>query len=151
MQIINIKSNDKYLYEYIELCTLEWGSSKPKEQMKLYIESKKKKIYTEDKVISILGLVEEDILIGFISLFKHDSDEKKDLTPWYATMYVKKEYRGHGYSRLLNDAILKEATALGYNKIYLKTKIPNYYEKFEAKYIEMLNSEEKLYYFDLSE
>ena len=49
-----------------------------------------------------------------------DGEERKDLTPWYATMYVKKEYRGKGYSKLLNDAILKEANNLGYNKIYLK-------------------------------
>lgn len=150
MQIINIKNNDNYLHEYIKLCSLEWGTPKTNEQMQLYIESKKEKIRTEDKVISILGLIENDIMIGFISLFKYDGDERKDLTPWYATIYVKKEYRGNGYSKVLNDAILKEAATLGYNKVYLKTNLSNYYEKFGAKYIEMLNSEEKLYYFDLS-
>ena len=149
MQIIDIKNNDKYLDEYIELCSLEWGSPKTNEQMKLYVENKKEKIHMEDKVISILGLIENDVMIGFISLFKYDCDEKKDLTPWYATIYVKKEYRGQGYSKLLNDAILNEATILGYNMVYLKTNLVNYYEKFGAKYIEMLNSEERLYYFDL--
>ena len=47
-------------------------------------------------------------MIGFISLFKYDGDERRDLTPWYATMYVKKEYRGKGYSKLLNDALIEE-------------------------------------------
>lgn len=149
MQIIDIKNNDKYLDEYIELCSVEWGSPKTKEQMQLYIENKKKRIHTEGKVISILGLIEENVLIGFISLFKYDGDERKDLTPWYATMYVKKEYRGLGYSKLLNDAILNKARLLGYNVVYLKTNLENYYEKFGAKYIEMLNNDEKLYYFDL--
>ena len=149
MQIIDIKNNDKYLDEYIELCSVEWGSPKTKEQMQLYIENKKKRINTEGKVISILGLIEENVLIGFISLFKYDGDERKDLTPWYATMYVKKEYRGLGYSKLLNDAILNKARLLGYNVVYLKTNLENYYEKFGAKYIEMLNNDEKLYYFDL--
>ena len=149
MQIIDIKNNDKYLDEYIELCSVEWGSPKTKEQMQLYIENKKKRIHTEGKAISILGLIEENILIGFISLFKYDGDERKDLTPWYATMYVKKEYRGLGYSKLLNDAILNKARLLGYNVVYLKTNLENYYEKFGAKYIEMLNNDEKLYYFDL--
>ena len=150
MQIIDIKNNDKYLDEYIELCSTEWGSPKTKKQMKLYIENKKERIHTEDKVISILGLIGEEVLIGFISLFKYDGDERKDLTPWYATMYVKKEYRGLGYSKLLNDAILNKARLLGYNIVYLKTDLENYYEKFGAKFIEMLNSDEKLYYFDLS-
>ena len=133
MQIIDIKNNDKYLDEYIELCSTEWGSPKTKKQMKLYIENKKERIHTEDNVISILGLI-----------------ERKDLTPWYATMYVKEEYRGLGYSKLLNDAILNKARLLGYNIVYLKTDLENYYEKFGAKFIEMLNSDEKLYYFDLS-
>ena len=89
-------------------------------------------------------------MIGFISLFKYDGDERRDLSPWYATMYVKKEYRGKGYSIVLNDAILKEASKLGYTKVYLKTDLVNYYEKFGAKYLEDLNNEERLYYFDLN-
>lgn len=48
----------------------------------------------------------------------------------------KKEFRGKGYSEILNDAILKEAKELGYNKVYLKSDLINYYEKFGAKYLE---------------
>ena len=71
------------------------------------------------------------------------------LTPWYATMYVKKEFRGKGYSKILNEEILKEARRLGYKKVYLKSELINYYEKFGAKYIEDLDNGEKLYYIDL--
>ena len=95
--------------------------------MQKYVEKRKKIILNDDKVISILGLVDNNILIGFISLFKYDGEDRKDLTPWYATMYVKKEYRDRGYSKILNDAILKEAVKLGYKKVYLKTELDNYY------------------------
>ena len=108
-----------------------------------------KKIFNGEKIISILGLVDNNDLIGFISLFKYEEEDRKDLTPWYATMYVKKEYRNRGYSKLLNDAILKEAIKLGYKKVYLKTELDNYYEKFGAKYIKKLNKFEKLYCFEL--
>ena len=64
-------------------------------------------------------------------------------------MYVKQEFRGNGYSKILNSAILEEAKRLGYNKVYLKTSLINYYEKFGAKYIEKLNNGEKLYYIEL--
>ena len=64
-------------------------------------------------------------------------------------MFVKEEYRGKGYSKILNDAILKEAKKRGFKRIYLKTDLVNYYEKFGAKYLENLNSGEKLYYFDI--
>ena len=75
----------------------------------------------EDKLISVLGLIDYDKLVGFISLFKYDGEERKDLTPWYATMYIKKEFRGKRYSEILNAAILKQATILGYDKVYLKS------------------------------
>ena len=113
MDVINIINNDRFLNEYIELCALEWGSVKSTDLTQDFIESKKKKIHEGDKVISVLGLVDNDTMIGFISLFKYDGDERRDLTPWYATMYVKNEYRGKGYSIVLNDAILKEASKLG--------------------------------------
>ena len=145
MKIINIKNNDNYLTEYIKLCNLEWGSKK--DNLEEYIIEKKEKILTGDKVISILGLIDENNLVGFISLFKYDGEYRKDLTPWYATMYVKEEYRGKGYSKLLNEALLNEAKKLGYTKVYLKTELENYYEKFGAIFQENLNDKEKLYYF----
>ena len=147
MQIINIKDKLNYLNEYVKLCYLEWSNKE--KPLAEYIEYKIDNIKNGDKVISILGLVNEEELIGFISLFKYDGDERKDLTPWYATMYVKKEYRGKGYSKLLNQAIIKEAKRLEYDKVYLKSDLINYYEKFGAKRIEQLKNGEILYYIDL--
>ena len=147
MKLINLKDNENYLKEYIELCSKEWGVPKTKEQIEQYINKKIKNILSGEKVISPLGLVENE-LIGFISLFKTDGNERTDLTPWYATMYVKKEYRNKGYSKILNNAIINEAKKLGYKKIYLKTDLINYYEKFGAKFMEKL-TKENLYYIDL--
>ena len=88
-------------------------------------------------------------MIGFISIFPKDCEEEKELKPWYATMYVKKEYRKKGYSKILNDAILQESRKRNYKEIFLKTKLNNYYEKFGAKFIKTLNNGEKLYKFEL--
>lgn len=151
MEIIDIKNKPDYLKEYIKLCSLEWGEPKSEEEMNEYIIRKENAINNDDKVISILGLLNNEELIGFISLFKYEDDfeDLNSLTPWYATMYIKQEHRKNGYSRLLNDAILKEASNLGYEKVYLKSELINYYEKFGAKYIKDLNNGEKLYYIDL--
>ena len=148
MRIENIKNNEKYLKEYIKLCSLEWGNSKTEDEMNNYIENKLNRILTTDKVIFVLGLFNKEEMIGFISLFKYDGDERRDLTPWYATMYVKKEYRGNGYSKLLNDALIEECIKRGYDKIYLKSDLINYYQKFGAKYMDKLNNGETLYYID---
>ena len=149
MKIKNIMDDVKHLEEYAKICQVTWGKKKTDEELKTYIKEKVKRILEEDKVISILGLLNNDKLIGFISLFKYDGDEMKNLTPWYATMYVKKEYRNKGYSKILNDAILNEAKKKGFDRIYLKSNLVNYYEKFGAKYIKTLSNKEKLYYIDL--
>ena len=151
MEIINIKDNIDYLKEYFKLCNLEWGDKKSSKELEIYINNKLEKTLSGnyDKLISVLGLIDNNKLIGFISLFQYDGLEKQDLTPWYATMYVKKEYRKFGYSKLLNEAILSEAKHLGYNKVYLKSDLVNYYEKFGAKFIEKLNNGENLYYIEL--
>lgn len=64
-------------------------------------------------------------------------------------MYVKKEYRGYGYSKILNNAILTEAKKRKIKRLYLKTKLENFYEKFGAKYINKLSNGEKLYYIEI--
>lgn len=149
MKIIDIKTDSNYLKEYVKLCYLEWSNKE--KNLYQYVEYKINKILNEDKVISILGLVDDKNLIGFISLLKYDGDERCDLSPWYATMYVKKEYRGNGYSKVLNDAILRKAKKLGYKKVYLKSDLVNYYEKFGAIYIDRLKNGENLYYIELDD
>lgn len=147
MKIINITNNTKYLKEYIALCYLEW--SEKEKELTEYIDYKLRKLKIENNIILILGLVDHNKLVGFISLLKKDGDCEVKLTPWYATMYVKKEYRGRGYSRILNDALLEKSKRLGYTKVYLKSNLINYYEKFGAIYIKKLENGESLYYIDL--
>ena len=147
MKIINITNNTKYLKEYIALCYLEW--SEKEKELTEYIDYKLRKLKIENNIILILGLVDYNKLVGFISLLKKDGDCEVKLTPWYATMYVKKEYRGRGYSRILNDALLEKSKRLGYTKVYLKSNLINYYEKFGAIYIKKLENGESLYYIDL--
>lgn len=149
MKIINIKNKSEYLKEYFTLCNLEWGEPVNENDMEEYLAMKQEKVLNGDKFISILGLVENNCLLGFIALFKYEDGQDRKLTPWYASMYVKKEYRGNGYSKILNDALLEECKKLGYEKIYLKSELINYYEKFGAKYIKNLSDTEKLYYMDL--
>ena len=152
LEIYNIKDKQEYLKEIAELTQKEWGSGTNSiEEFNAKIDKKINKIISNlnNPNYCKLILLQDNTLVGFISIFPHDCDERPDLSPWYATMYVKEEFRGNGYSKLLNDAILKDAKSRGFTKIYLKTDLINYYEKFGANYIETLKSGEKLYYFNL--
>ena len=162
MQIYNIKNKLEYLDEVAKLEYDEWADNKEENRkcrierkkeklVNLISQLKKEKIYNafNDEFFCKLILVDNNKLIGFISIFPKDCEEEKELKPWYATMYVKKEYRKKGYSKILNDAILKEAKNRGFTTIYLKTDLKNYYEKFGAIFIKKLKTGETLYKFEL--
>ena len=150
LKIYNLADRLEFLDEICDLTLKEWGSYS-EDEYDSRIAKKKDKILNnlDNKYYCKLILLDGDNLVGFISLFPTDGDERSDLSPWYATMYVKKEYRGKGYSKILNDAILNEARNRGFSKVYLKSELKNYYEKFGAIYMEDLNNGEKLYYIDL--
>lgn len=152
LKVYNIKDKQKYIEEVAILTQKEWGKQNlTEEEFKLKIKKKidKIKLNMDNPYYCKLILLDNNILIGFISIFPKDGEERQDLSPWYATMYVKEEYRGKGYSRILNDAILAEAKKRNIKKLFLKTDLENYYEKFGARYLEKLNNGEKLYYIDI--
>lgn len=149
MEIYNLKDKQEYLREVMELEYDEWASN-PTEDREKRIVKKIDKYFenVDNKYFCKLILLVENNLVGFISIFPYDCDEEPTLTPWYATMFVKKEYRGKGYSKILNDAILKEAKNRNIKEIYLKTELNNYYEKFGAKFVKEINETEKIYKFE---
>ena len=152
LKIYNIKDKLEYIKEIAILTQEEWGEkglSTDEFDNKVNKKIEKIKSNLDNKLYCKLILLDDDKLVGFIYMFPYDGEERKELTPWYATMYVKKEYRKNGYSKILNYAILKEAKNRGFSKIYLKSELKNYYEKFGAKYIDTLNNGEKLYYIEL--
>lgn len=152
LKIYNIKDKQEFLREVAILTQKEWGSkTNSKEEFEAKIDKKIRKIKSnlDNPLYCKLILLNNDKLIGFISIFPTDGEERKDLSPWYATMFVKEEYRGNGYSKILNDAILAEARKRGFKRLYLKTNLQNYYEKFGAVFLDTLQNGEKLYYFSL--
>lgn len=152
LEIYNIRDKREYLREVATLTQIEWGNSnlsKNKLQEKINKKIEKIEKLLDNPYYCKLVLIDNNELIGFISIFPTDGDERKDLSPWYSTMYVKSEYRGNGYSKILNNAILEEAKKRKIKRLYLKTKLENYYEKFGAKYIGDLSNEEKLYIMEL--
>ena len=147
MKTYNLKDKTEFLDEVVTLEYEEWADKKEVNREERLINKKEKIISLfSDKSFCKLILVDNDELIGFISIFPNDCNEEKELTPWYATMYVKEKYRGKGYSKILNAAIIKEAYNRGFEKLYLKTDLDNYYEKFGAQYIKKLSSGEKIYF-----
>lgn len=153
MEIYNIKNKMEFLKEVCELTEKEWGSYSDEKEFEQKVNNKIEKVksFINNKDYCKLILVDKDELVGFVSIFPNDCVNKKELTPWYSTMYVKEKFRGNGYSKLLNTAILKVAKKRNYDKLYLKTNLDNYYEKLGAQFIEILGNGEKLYFINVPE
>ena len=152
LKIYNLKEKQEYIEEVATLTQKEWGQKNLTDiEFNRKVQTKIEKIKSNfnNPNYCKLILLDNQTLVGFISIFPTDCDERKDLSPWYATMYVKKEYRGNGYSKILNNAILSEARKRNITRLYLKTDLNNYYEKFGATYLDTLQNGEKLYYFDI--
>ena len=145
LKIYNLKEKTEFLREVTLLEMKEWAEDKNITAERLTDKMEGIANRFDNPYFCKLVLLDEDKLIGFISMFEEDMDERPDLKPWYATMYVKSEYRGKGYSRILNDAILDEAKNRGFDVLYLKSTLNNYYEKFGAILMEKIK-DEKLYY-----
>lgn len=150
LKIYSLKNKQKYLEEVAVLEYNEWAVN-PKKDYNFRMKRKKEKmrhLLNTDQIYKLI-LLNEDELIGFISIFPNDCEEFPNLTPWYSTMYVKEKHRKKGYSKILNNAILKEAKNRNIKKLYLKTDLKNYYEKFGAIYIQKINDKENLYKFEI--
>ena len=148
MEVFDLKYQLSYLPQVMRLEYLEWADH-PEENQEERIEKKIQLFYDHmsDEDYCKLVLLEKEELIGFISLFPRDGEE--DLTPWYATMYVLEKYRGHGYSKLLHQALIEEARKRNITTLYLKTVLNHFYEKLGAQYLRDLKTGEKLYRLDL--
>ena len=152
LKIFNLAQKRKYIEEIATLTQREWGEKNLSEKnfnSKIKLKISQIKSNLNNPNYCKLILLDDETLVGFISIFPNDCDEKPELSPWYATMYVKEEYRKKGYSKILNNAIIAEARKRNFSKLYLKSDLENYYEKFGAKYIENLQNGEKLYYIDI--
>lgn len=152
LKIYNLKDKPRYIEEVAMLTQKEWGQKDLSiKEFELKVKNKIVKIKSNfnKKNYCKLILLDKDTLIGFVSIFPTDGEQRTDLSPWYATMYVKEKYRGKGYSKILNDAIVAEAIKRNISRLYLKTDLENYYEKLGAKFLEVLSNGEKLYCFDI--
>ena len=147
LKIYNLKDMPKHIEEVAMLTQREWGlKDLSKKEFELKVKNKITKIksnFNKNNYCKLI-LLDDDILVGFISIFPTDGEERADLSPWYATMFVKEEYRGNGYSKILNNAILLEAKKRKLDKLEAeKEKIEQELKKNVPSQAELNSLQEK--------
>lgn len=116
----NLNLKEKVL-SFVENCG--WGI-KPffQEQLELGILSKQ-------RVPQSFIMLKDEKIIGFYQFIKNEPIRNRELTPWIATLFIHKRYRGNRLSEKLIEHGRKCAFKLGYRKVYISTDHIQLYEK----------------------
>ncbi|MFG6178897.1 GNAT family N-acetyltransferase [Halomonas sp. THAF12] len=72
-------------------------------------------------VPSVFAVMDDERPVGMASLVVDDMSDRRELTPWLASVYVLPEWRGRGIASRLVRRVEEEAWAHGVERFYLYT------------------------------
>jgi GNAT superfamily N-acetyltransferase len=98
----------------------EWGSDRPDDSAENRIALLNERIGRDHLPLTFVAL-KADELVGSASLIEHDIDNRQELTPWLASVFVAPEQRRRGIGGALVRRIVDETATLGIPRIYLYT------------------------------
>ncbi|MEI8601425.1 GNAT family N-acetyltransferase [Shewanella sp. PP-Sp27a-2] len=121
MKVIDLKSAPQHIPQLAQWHHQEWAHlSSADATVTTLIEQMSE--YLTDAAIPKMFICEDaNQVMGSSSLTAADMDTRTDLSPWLANVYVNPHYRNKGLGKLLVNAIVDYAKALGLQKIYLFT------------------------------
>ena len=134
MNIIRIKKEDRYFKEIVNTY-YNWWAKKRNISYQDHINNYKNYLLT-DEIPNIYALIINDTLVGMYELNEKDNIDEQNYTPYLANVFIKESYRNNNYSKLLIEDAIKRVEKMGYNKLYLHTKLENFYEKYNFQYSE---------------
>ncbi len=85
------------------------------------------------RVLASLVALEHDVPLGCVHLIDNDDRSLPELYPWMAAMVVVPERRGQGIGSLLVRALMREARAMGFERLWFGTDGPGFYERLGAQ------------------
>jgi len=85
------------------------------------------------RVLKSWVALEGDEPLGCVHLIDKDDDTLIELHPWLAAMVVVPQRRGQGVGSALVRALLADARAMGFQRVWFGTDGPGFYERLGAR------------------
>ncbi len=98
----------------------EWGHLHPGRELEAAIASFRADCGPAG-VPSVFAAMAGERPVGMASLVADDMSDRRELTPWLASVYVLPEWRGRGIASRLVRRVEEEALAHGHGRFYLYT------------------------------
>jgi len=138
MKIINLKQCVDQLPLLAQWHQAEWSYLNPGQSLQARIE--KMQAYLNDEFIPSTFVAIENEVLGSAAIVACDMKERKQYSPWLASVYVAPEYRRKGTATELVRHVMQQAAENKIKKLYLYTPDQEqFYKKMGWKTQERLN------------
>lgn len=146
-KIVNISKMPKFQRE-----AAEWFHAKWKVPVDLYQKSITESLKLEKIIPSWYLCIVEDKIIGGAGVIENDFHNRKDLAPNVCALYIEENYRCQGIAGKLLSFICEDMKSKGINSLYLLTNHTNFYERYDWKFLCMVQSDDgemlRMYIYD---
>ncbi|MEJ8303970.1 GNAT family N-acetyltransferase [Saccharibacillus sacchari] len=129
LQIRDVRANQERLAEAVDYFWSRWGDEST---LNFYRDCIERSCDTDADLPRFYLLTdgEKGAIAGGYALLRSDLNSRQDLCPWLACLYVEPDWRSLRLGSLLLDHAAREASAKGYDGLYLCTDLDGYYERY---------------------
>lgn len=119
MKIISLKQKSEYINKLADWHQKEWSHLNPGQTLQGRID--KMQAYLNNDFIPTTFIAEDENLLGSAAIIECDMDDRNELSPWLASVYVAPEHRRQGIAGRLVKHVMQQAREQGIRKLYLYT------------------------------
>jgi GNAT superfamily N-acetyltransferase len=133
--VINLKAEPQYIPILADWHHHEWASLNPGQTVDQRIESMQ--AYLSDDLIPSTFIAKGTHLMGSAAIIESDMDNRPELTPWLASVFVAKEFRNRGVGSRLVKHVMDEARKAVIKELYLFTPDRvSFYERLGWRFLD---------------
>lgn len=136
IEIIKLREHGELAQRAAEWFHQKWGIP-----MEAYTESIDACITNREAIPQWYIVIENDTIIGGLGVIGNDFHNRKDLTPNVCAVYVEEEYRCQGIAGEMLNFVCMDMKKKGIDTLYLVTDHTSFYERYDWKFLCMVQGE----------
>ena len=137
-KILNLRDKPELLETLARWHQAEWSQLNPGETLEQRII--RMQPFLNDKLIPSTYIAFDDVLYGSAAIVANDMDNRPELSPWLASVFVYPEYRNRGIGSALVRHVMQQAHKNNIEKLYLYTPDREaFYHKLGWRHIETVH------------